>query len=405
MVEGTVAAQDERDRSGERPSVRVWAEVVAIWAGSRVLYLVAGALAHALISSADFAGTYKAPSGALSYWANWDGAWYSLIAQHGYFDVSATAFFPVYPILIRGVMTLGAGPALAGVLISIAALLAALFFMYRLAEHWWDARVARTGVIAVALFPSAFYLNAAYTESVFLAFTSGALWAVYVRGDFATAGLLAYFAAGTRSVGVLVAIPIAAEWIRRRRELGWVGLRAVVAAPAALGTYSLYLWEATQNHSPLAFSLEEKATWGRATTDPLVTIARGWRQAGQGLPYLFHPERVLGTTSSTPPFALGTTINFAVLVVVLLLVVLGFRQLPLPVAAYAALVALTPLTLPGPQVALTSFLRYAIAPFPLFFVLGRLLSRSRPALGLWLAVSVAVGVYLTCEFVTLRWVA
>jgi hypothetical protein len=68
-------------------------------------------------------------------------------------------------------------------------------------------------------------------------------------------------------------------------------------------------------------------------------------------------------------------------------------------------VAAAPLLLPGPQIALIGYPRYALAPVPLFLVLGRLLARSRIALAVWLVLSLALGTYLTLEFVTWRWVA
>src|SRR5215213_1859468 len=35
----------------------------------------------------------------LQPWRNWDGHWFSLIAQAGYFERPTTAFFPLYPLL------------------------------------------------------------------------------------------------------------------------------------------------------------------------------------------------------------------------------------------------------------------------------------------------------------------
>jgi hypothetical protein len=49
--------------------------------------------------------------------------------------------------------------------------------------------------------------------------------------------------------------------------------------------------------------------------------------------------------------------------------------------------------------------RFMLEAFPLFLVLGLLLSRSRPALVLWLLVSGSLGAALTTLFVTWRWVA
>src|SRR5207248_7815474 len=66
---------------------------------------------------------------------------------------------------------------------------------------------------------------------------------------------------------------------------------------------------------------------------------------------------------------------------------------------------LAPILTPSPLWALTSFNRYILASFPLFFVLGWALARSRLVLGAWLLASAGFGVYLTVLFVTWRWVA
>ncbi len=49
--------------------------------------------------------------------------------------------------------------------------------------------------------------------------------------------------------------------------------------------------------------------------------------------------------------------------------------------------------------------RFMLGLFPLFLVLGVLLSRSRTALLAWLAASATAGAALTAMFVTWRWVA
>jgi hypothetical protein len=49
--------------------------------------------------------------------------------------------------------------------------------------------------------------------------------------------------------------------------------------------------------------------------------------------------------------------------------------------------------------------RLVLGAFPVFLVLGYLLSRSRPALVLWLILSTGTGVVLTTLFTTWRWVA
>jgi hypothetical protein len=46
-----------------------------------------------------------------------------------------------------------------------------------------------------------------------------------------------------------------------------------------------------------------------------------------------------------------------------------------------------------------------LGAFPIFLVLGYLLSRSKPVLVLWLLLSTGAGLALTVLFTTWRWVA
>ncbi len=66
---------------------------------------------------------------------------------------------------------------------------------------------------------------------------------------------------------------------------------------------------------------------------------------------------------------------------------------------------LLPVLTPPAGAPLTGLPRYMLSAFPLFLVFGYLLSRSRPALYVWLVVSASIGAALTSMFVTWRWVA
>src|SRR6185295_3636820 len=149
-----------------------WRPVLVVWAASRAFFLAVGALGHAFLKPGDVVGAYPEPLGDLSYWAHWDGRWFGHIALHGYDSVAATAFFPVYPALVRGGVELGLGVAVAGVLVSTLATLFALYFVYALGREWYDERAALASTLSVAFFPTAFFLNAVYSDPVFLAFTA-----------------------------------------------------------------------------------------------------------------------------------------------------------------------------------------------------------------------------------------
>src|ERR671928_98277 len=110
----------------------------------------------------------------------------------------------------------------------------------------------RAGELALAFFPTAFFLNAVYTEALFLALTAGSYWAVRVRRNLLVAGLLGALAAATRNVGVILLVPLSLEWLRNRREFGARGLAGLALVPAGLFGYMALLWG--RFGEPLLFS-------------------------------------------------------------------------------------------------------------------------------------------------------
>jgi hypothetical protein len=380
-----------------------WRFVLAAWAGSRLLFMVAGAVGHDRVFTALHLGVAEAPPGTFSYWAHWDGAWFSGIAEDGYGSAPSTAFFPLYPLLIRAVGLFGAGPALAGVVISLGASLAAFYFLYEVAEAELGTRVARASTLVLAFFPTAFFLNAVYSESLFLACATGCVWALRVRRSLLLAGVFGYLAAATRNVGILLVIPMLFEWWRRRRDVGLAGLVPVALTSLSLGAYMFFLWQVSKK--PLLFALVQRTNWGRRFQDPATTVRDGAVKAWAGIGDFVHPGRVLDAWGYNESFAAANTFNFVVLVGLLVLLVVCVRLLPPGLSLYAVAVTLVPIANPPPDMPLMSLPRLVLAGFPLFLVLGWMVARSRVALGVWLTASAALGVYLTVLFVSWRWVA
>src|ERR671916_621492 len=167
--------------------------VLLVFGASRLLYLAAGSFFAGVVPVSSFQNvTMDIPFGSMNLWSHWDGEHYVALAAGGYLqppEFVSPAFFPLYPLLMRSFAELFGGPvtwgalSVWGPLISLAALPFAFFFVYRLAEEGWDAGVARGAVFALAFFPTAFFLNAVYTESLFLALSAGSLWAARGRKD------------------------------------------------------------------------------------------------------------------------------------------------------------------------------------------------------------------------------
>ena len=363
----------------------------------------AGALAASYLPGADPAGDPLQPPGLLSYWAHWDGAWYSEIATRGYekHAPESTAFFPLYPMLVKLGSVLPGGPAVWGVLISLLCTVFALFFVYRVAENLYDVRDARAATLVLAFFPTAFFLNAVYTEALFLALTAGAVWAARVHRNLVLAGLLGALAAATRNLGVLLLIPLFFDWLRHRREFGARGLAGLAQVSAGLVAYAVFLRE--RFGDPLIFARQQSAYWERELTSPLTTMAKAWHTAGDGVRYVLDPSALFIGAPAGPSLEASNTLNLAFLIFFLLLILVGFAVLPPGLSIYTFLIVLLPVLTPAPEFPLMSLPRFILGAFPVFLVIGYLLSRGRLALLLCLLLSSGLGVALTALFTAWRW--
>jgi hypothetical protein len=390
--------------------------VLLVYLASRLFYLAAGILLARVVPAGLFQRvTSDVPFGTMNIWSHWDGEHYVALAAGGYLqppDNVSPAFFPLYPLLMRVSTELFGGPvsqaalSVWGVLISLLALPFALYFVYRIAEDGWGARVAQGTVLTLAFFPTSFFLNAVYTESLFLALSAGSLWALRVRKDLLLACSLAAFAAATRNVGVFLIVPLAYEWLRggAGREYGpWRGAACLALAPSGLVWYAAYLW--LRFGDPLLFYTQQ-GRWNRGATNPLTTFRNVFDRAGEGARDLFGPG-LLDPSVGRLADHLGAAINFYNLLFLCLaaiLIVVGARELPFSLNAYALLLLLPAVFFGTPDIPLMGLPRYLLVAFPLFIVLGVLL-RDRRRLGLWLVPSAAASLVLCALFVSWRFVA
>jgi hypothetical protein len=388
-----------------------WTFVLTIFVLSRLFFFGAGFVAVTHMPPLFGVGKEVPAPGFWDPWASMDGGWYLGIASSGYElqKPESTAFFPLFPMLIRVGAGWGGKPALWGVLVSLVATFFALYFLYRIAEKYWGLKVARATVLTFAFFPTAFFLNAVYTEALFVALSAGSFWAAAVRRDLLLAGVLGALAAATRNLGVLLLIPLGYEWLSSRREFGWWRALYIGIVPAGLVGYMTFLW--ARFGDPLITMKQQSAYWSREPTNPLTTLSEAWSLAGAGMRYyivddptsLFFDRQFYGAA-----FYASRTVDLAFLFLFLILIGVGLAVLPdrlLGLWMYASIIVLYPLLWAGGWSPLMSLPRFVLQALPLFFIFGYLLSYSRPALYLWLFVSAGLGAVLAALFVTGRWVA
>lgn len=245
--------------------IREHAWIAAWWAGGRALVLTT-ALAVDAFGPRGFL-RHDERVDAFGILNAWDGRWYRMIASDGYLLVpgrqSDPAFFPLYPLLLRGAHALGIGYQASGLLISNLALLVALVAFEALTRELFGPTLARRATVYVAIFPLGYVFSMSYPQSLVLAAIALAGLAA-TRGRWHVAAACAAAATLARPEGLFVALPIAVYAWRRRHgatplERG-LALGAVIAPVAALASYPLYLGGVL--HDPLAWNRAQQA-WGR----------------------------------------------------------------------------------------------------------------------------------------------
>ena len=129
-------------------------------------------------------------------------AWlYRDIAEHGYDRSSRDAFFPLFPLLARAT---GADFPLAGLLISNAALLVALWLLGAVTmRSGGSADDASRAMFYLAFFPTSYFLSLPVTEGLFLALTLAATL-LALQGRWLGAGVAGGLATATRFAGILL---------------------------------------------------------------------------------------------------------------------------------------------------------------------------------------------------------
>ena len=308
-------------------------------------------------------------------WARWDSDFFLRIAQNGYDDASA-AFHPLYPALIAGLGRVFFGHyILAGLVISLLCCLGSFVLLHHLASKHLDADGARRSVLYLAVFPMALFLQAVYSESLFLLLVLAA-FALAERNRFAGAGLVAGLAILTRAAGFALLPSLALlAWRHRERPRALAGI--ALAVPVA-AVYPLVLWQ--QVGDPWAFS-DAQDRWHRHLSragpfggvwDGLVAGWRGLEQFVVG-----HGTHVAG---ADPMHAAAENVQaLAFLFLFLALTVVAWRRFGAAYGLFATVSLAIPLSYPSSRWPLLSLPRFGLVIFPLFLALAAV-TAGRPRL-------------------------
>lgn len=223
-------------------------------------------------------------------WHFWDAAILMHIAQNGYQSPIHLAFFPLYPLLERAVWTFAGDPFLAGLIVSNVAEFVMFTALYRLVSEEFDGNRAYMTVLYFALFPTAFYFSAAYTESVFLCFSILSFYHMR-NGRWWWMALFGCLASLTRPDGMYLIAPFCYEYFRRIwqrqgdqppsifsreqivRLIKGIRFDILIGICLAGGVIAMIAFGTIHNHDPLAFIHAHRA-WSRNLGIPFSAIVR-----------------------------------------------------------------------------------------------------------------------------------
>ena len=249
---------------------------VLIFAACRLIILLT-IVAASFDSSAPVAGV-------LPKLRFWDGDFYVSIVDDWYPQTvpqtpdgiasqSSLAFFPLYPLLARGVKAvtpLGSEGSL--LFVSAIAGLLATVLLWALVANLRNGRAADRATLLYAAFPGAFVWSMVYAEPVLAVFAISCAMALLGRRWW-LAGLLAAIGSASRPNAIVLALPCvwaagAAVWYRRE----WKAI--VAAALAPIGWLAWLAYIGVWTGEPGAWFRIQREAWGE-------TIDFGYRTLGR----------------------------------------------------------------------------------------------------------------------------
>jgi hypothetical protein len=344
----------------------------------------------------------------LQSWWRWDVVHYVEVAYYGYaYDVSNSAFFPLFPLLIRDLGTLLGGSIIAtyaaGLILANICFYGVLVLFYQLLYEDFGHTVAANALFYLAFAPYAIFFFAGYAESLFL-LLSLAVFFFLRHGkplDWWLAGLCGFLATFTRPTGIILLIPFLVLFIQKfgirtllARENWQQKLNALLSmalVPAGLLIYMFYLWIVFGN--PLIFSIEQSLVWYRSIAFPWVGTFTAIRLFFQWGPAYFFQRNLSDLFFTLAP---------------LVALIVGWKRLPFHYSLFSLVMMLFTLCYPALGSAVSRPLmaapRYMLVVFPIFLLFA--LWSKQPRLAQVLMVTslifFAVNIML---FVTQNWVA
>lgn len=270
---------------------------------------------------------------------NFDGGHYQNISRFGYIRKFQTAFFPLYPLVIKLISFIAQSYLISALLISLVCLYFSLILLKKLrfGTGFFEANLI--------FFPLSFFFLTGYTESLFL-FLSLLTWHSFRQKKYLISGVFGFLSALSRFYGILLFPCLLLEhFLLKNQSKKALPLFLI---PFGLVVYMIYLRFSYQD--PFAF-INALSLWNKSgVVFPLQTIYRYFK--------------ILTTVSPKILQYWIAALEFLSLIIGLLASYYFYRGKQFSYSLYLFLGS----TIPAFTGTLQSLPRYLIVLFPIYFI-------------------------------------
>jgi Gpi18-like mannosyltransferase len=179
--------------------------------------------------------------------------------------MTSIAFLPLYPSSIWALSQIPfVSPILAGWIISTMALGIGLIFLYKIVKDFHPEIDPLQPIMLLLIFPTAFFLTAVYTESLFLMLSLIFFYLLFKK-QFLMSAVFLSLASICRLNGLFLFIPLIYEYFRTYKLRKFINPNLLSFVIAPIGIISFMFYQFLQFNEPLAF-LKSQMEWGRKFT-------------------------------------------------------------------------------------------------------------------------------------------
>lgn len=189
-------------------STKIFAVIFGVGVLSRILLLLIGMLILKILHTDKNLFEFMSQAGDVPH--------YISIAQNGYAaageDANKIVFYPLFPWLMRILHIVFRNYAVSGFVISYASFGAASAYLYKLMRLDYDSEKTADALLLMFIAPFGMFFISVHTESLFLMLSIMTLY--YSRKEnLIAAGICGFFAALTKTQGMLLVVPVVYELI------------------------------------------------------------------------------------------------------------------------------------------------------------------------------------------------